>query len=441
MEEKRKEASTTTRKNPDSTTKDKITKRQGNTLSEDLTNPEETSQSVEGVRGQQDGHTNNNKEIEMSIDKETMDELLLISREYNIAREKEESKQQEYDQENVQDRESIASKKTLRNHNRNNQSEEESIASSNEYQDFKIEDDENTVDSSNSTQYNKQASDKQIPPRCIRYQLGINLTQMDIKLLQKEFEGSKEKTSTSIDTFTRIREHLKELITEIKNLDRHAQIISWKDAKTYNVLEGITDNLPSTAAGLGQFFEGMRLKRDHGRQHLRFRLHASKNANRLEAQLSEWARLSNYSFYRCIIQAEHSPPIGWLLYSSQCTNTYHLSTYLQRATGFEWSFCLRAITKLDEHEGGKPVQWKDRLRALLVHVPTHKAEVAVTKISNILKAKPHDKDKITQFYKRFLFIQQEQTMALTADYSSNTYLIDKRHTYRQSSQSLSYQLI
>jgi hypothetical protein len=65
------------------------------------------------------------------------------------------------------------------------------VTSSNKYQDFETEDDENTVDSSKSTQYNKQASHKQIPPRCIRYQLGINITQTDIKLLQKEFEGNK----------------------------------------------------------------------------------------------------------------------------------------------------------------------------------------------------------------------------------------------------------
>jgi hypothetical protein len=193
-------------------------------------------------------------------------------------------------------------------------------------------------------------------------------------------------------------------------LDKHAKVISWKDAKTYNVLEGGADELPSTAAGLGQFFEGMRLKREHGRQYLRFRLHASKNPNRLEAQLTEWARLSNYSFYRCVIQAEHSVSIGWLLYSSQYTNTHQLATYLQRMTGFEWGFRLRSITKSDEHEDRKPVQWKDRLKALLVHIPTHKAEVATTKISNLLQAKPPDEDEITQFYQRFLFIQQEQTM-------------------------------
>jgi hypothetical protein len=154
---------------------------------------------------------------------------------------------------------------------------------------------------------------------------------------------------------------LKELITEIKNLDKHAKIISWKDTKTYNVLEGCADDLPTTATGLGQFFEGMRLKREQGRQYLRFRLHTSKNVNRLETQLSEWARLANYSFYRCVVQAEHSIAIGWLLYSSQYTNTYHLSTYLQCITGFEWSFHLGSITKSDEHEDGKPVQWKNGL--------------------------------------------------------------------------------
>jgi hypothetical protein len=347
---------------------------------------------------------------ENTIDQETAYDLVQASTEYNKQEELEAGELQEGIQENFQDGESIASKKTLRNNNINIHSEDEDYVSRNGDQEFESEDDENTVDSSRSTQYNKKASNKQIPPRCIRYQIGIDITHTDIKILQREFEGKKEYKKIVLDVFSRIRDHLIELVKEIKYLDKQAKIISWKNKDTYDVLEGNAEDIPATASGLGQFFEGMRLKREQGRQYLRFRLHASKNANKLEAQISEWARLADYSFYRCVIQAEHSVSIGWLLYSSQYTNTQYLSNYLQRMTGFEWGFRIGSITKSDEHEDGKPVQWKNRMKALLVYVPTHKAEVAVTKISNFLQAKPTEENEVTQFYQRFLFIQPENTM-------------------------------
>jgi hypothetical protein len=45
--------------------------------------------------------------------------------------------------------------------------------------------------------------------------------------------------------------------------------------------------------------------------------------------------------------------IGWLFYSSQYTDTHHLSKYLKRTTGFEWGFKLGSITKSDKKEEGK----------------------------------------------------------------------------------------
>jgi hypothetical protein len=114
--------------------------------------------------------------------------------------------------------------------------------------------------------------------------------------------------------------------------------------------------------------------------------------------------------YRCIIQEEHSTPIGWLFYSSQFTNTQHLSKYLQRETGFEWGFKLGSITKLDEKEDRKAVSWKNRLKAMIVYVPTRKSEVAITKISLLLQAKKAEINQAPLFYQRYLFIQQENTM-------------------------------
>jgi hypothetical protein len=300
---------------------------------------------------------------------------------------------------------SISSKKTVRNTNRHSDSEGSKI----NLDSPESEDDENTVDSSNSTQFNKKPTNRWIPPKSIRYQIGINLAPIDLNSLHKEFEGPNKDGIPSMDTFDRIRTHLQELFAETKKIDKHSKFITWKDTKIYRVLEGYKGQIPNTNAGVSQFFDGIRLKRDQGRQYIRFRLH-SKNEKKMEAELHEWARLSNHSFYRCIIQEEHSTPIGWLLYSSQYTNTQHLSSYLQRETGFEWGFKLGSITKSDEKEDGKPVTWKNRLKAMIVHVPTHKAEVAITKISLLLQAKKAEINQVPLFYQRYLFIQQENTM-------------------------------
>jgi hypothetical protein len=341
----------------------------------------------------------------------TYDDLILDSVKNDIEKEIEEVEYETYLQENCPDNESITSKKTVRNHNRQSSAAQKGHDSDKQMLGTESEDDVNTVDSSKSTQYHKPPSDKEIPPKNIRYQLGITIPPSDIGAIQKEFKGNKEGQSKPIDTFSKICKHIKEFITEMKNLDKRAKIISWKDKKTYNILEGGgTEELPKTAAGLGHFFDGMRLKREHGCQFLRFWLHASKSENRLELQLTEWARLAGHSFYCCVIQEEHSTAIGWLLYSSQYTNTYNLSQYLQQTTGFEWRFKLGSITKSDENIDGKPVQWKDRQKALIVHVPTNKSKVAITKISTLLQAKLIDENQIPLYFQRYLFIQQENTM-------------------------------
>jgi hypothetical protein len=376
----------------------------------------------------EESQTNSNNMIKDDEDRETEDnmkesskktdsgkdtaynDLILDSVENDIEKELEKEEYDEYLQNNCPDGDSITSKQTVRNHNMHRINEEQSYHSYNGTSESESEDDENTVDSSKSTQYHKATSDKEIPPKNIRYQIGITIPPTDIRAIQKEFESNDDKAAKPLDVFSKIRDKLKGFVTEMKNLDKKSKIISWKDKNTYNILEGGADDLPKTAAGLGQFFNGIRLRREHGRQFIRFRLHASKNPNRLEAQLTEWARLAGHSFYRCVIQEEHSTAIGWLLYSSQYTNTYHLSKHLQRITGFEWGFKLGSITKSDENIDGKPVQWKDRQKAQIVHVPTNKAEVAISKISNLLQAKTIDEKQTPLFFQRYLFIQQENTM-------------------------------
>jgi hypothetical protein len=232
---------------------------------------------------------------------------------------------------------------------------------------------------------------------------------LDIKYIQKQFQGSNRDELKRLDTFSRLRVYLIDLYKETQKIDEHSKFISWKDTKRYKVLQGYEDGMPNNSAAVAQFFDGMRLMRTQGRQYLRFRLN-SRNEAKMESALTEWSRLYNHSFYRCIIQEEHLTAIGWLLYSSQYTNTQQLSKYLQNETGFEWGFKLGSITKSDEKEDGKAVLWKNWLKAMVVHVPSHKAEVAVTKISILLQAKKIDKNQTPLFYQRYLFIQQESTM-------------------------------
>jgi hypothetical protein len=219
LEDKDEEKATATMNDqgPGTINKEEVTKQveqveEGDYINKDIiTQPEKCGE-------EQTGTYININEKDTLIDEETVKELIQMSKEYKIQEEKEEATYQNFLQENSQDAESIASKKTLLNNNINNYSDKESITSPNKGQEFEIEDDENTVDSSNSTQYNKKASDKEVPPRCIRYQIGINISKTDIQTLQKEFENSRENSVTSTDTFSKIRDHLKELIMEIKKL-------------------------------------------------------------------------------------------------------------------------------------------------------------------------------------------------------------------------------
>jgi hypothetical protein len=122
-------------------------------------------------------------------EKKQEDEMILASMENDIEKEINQEEYEEFLQQNCPDEESIASKQTVRNTNTQTDSKENKNYDDTE---FESENEENTVDLSRSTQYNKIPLNKEIPPKCICYQIGINLERVDIQALQKEFEGLKK---------------------------------------------------------------------------------------------------------------------------------------------------------------------------------------------------------------------------------------------------------
>ena len=76
--------------------------------------------------------------------------------------------------------------------------------------------------------------------------------------------------------------------------------------------------------------------------------------------MKDWARAIGYAFSKCIVQAENSANIGWIVYSTQFTDTEYLKKYLQDQTRVlyprvevDWGFKIAAVTKTDIFKDGK----------------------------------------------------------------------------------------
>ena len=89
--------------------------------------------------------------------------------------------------------------------------------------------------------------------------------------------------------------------------------------------------------------------------------------------MNSWMRLHANSFSKCILQSETSTNIGWLVYSTQYTDTETLRKRLVELTKFEWGFKLMAVTNSDKEE-----KWLNWLRAVGIYVPTACKDFAIT---------------------------------------------------------------
>ena len=192
-------------------------------------------------------------------------------------------------------------------------------------------------------------------------------------------------------------------------------------------------DMTDDAETLQSFFEGLNLKRKAGRIYIRFRFH-SKNQDLTYQLLKNWSQANGHRLSQCIIQAESSTNIGWLVYSSQYTDVKNLQKLIYDEINIEVGFKLGAITASDiwiNKEEGKKTEWKNRKKALSVHVATQHANAALSGIAKLFEP-TRDISKltrITQLKDKFLFSRPEFTIP------SDQRLRYKKLVNRQSSHS------
>ena len=124
----------------------------------------------------------------------------------------------------------------------------------------------------------------------------------------------------------------------------------------------------------------------------------------IEPKLSKWASVHSYTLYKCIIQAESATTIGWLLYSNNYTDITMLRSKLQAATSFEWGFRYQTITKTDVK-----TDWRKRLKAISLVVPSIHAEIATYVASEMFYQKP-TVNRLRDYEDCFAFVEPEYMM-------------------------------
>ena len=297
------------------------------------------------------------------------------------------------------------------------------------------EDEVNTINSDKTShKLNKEQLNKIHELPAIRYMFNFNMEEINMKQLKADYEGHnipKEET----DPISRIRKILRSLYGQLQSIDIHAKVVPWgknKEGKGY--LNKDLDNFPSDPVDIATFFEGFNPRRKSGRIYIRFQFY-STNQQRAFSQLEMWSSLHGYGLKQCIIQAESSSNIGWLVYSSQFTDIDHLKQYMEKKTNFEWGFKLGAITQsdaLEDNDKQKRTEWKNRKKAISVHVPTAKKNIASTKIAEVFEPlSSHEKlfNKIPSFTHRFLFTPSENSMPDADSAKAYKKLVSRHHTH------------
>lgn len=262
------------------------------------------------------------------------------------------------------------------------------------------EDDINTIASDQTSHFNKKTeANKQVPPRCVRYQVSFVLSDVDNELLAQEFKGN-EVTDNQLCTLSRVRKVMIDFYTQMRKVDPDSLIISWKEENTFQVINEDPNLMPDDPVSFSSFFQGFRPKVKNGKIFLRVRIHSKLSDQKVLDKMDVWCLLHEIRFNPCIIQSEHSSIAGWILYSSQYTDVSFLAQYLEARSGSEWGFKVGPVTKSDSTE-----DYRERVKALLVYLPTEKVEVAESTLSRIFEINPNA--TVPVFTDRFIYMQPE----------------------------------
>ena len=260
--------------------------------------------------------------------------------------------------------------------------------------DLEEEDTDNTVNSGKTTTIGKRNLDKVILPRMIRYQLMLTPFK---KASQDDYDEEENFAS-------KVRDMLILLGNELKQANKDAKIVSWRNKKTFTYLN--FEEFPEETPEIAKYFQGMRAKvKGDRRVYIKFALHIPNGPfSCIEKEMHNWAKLYNYSVTRCIIQSDNAEFIGWICSSSYYTEVDLIRRVLEKSSDFEWGFKMIAVTDNDKH-----LQWSKRLKALGAYVPSDSANVAINIITKVMEA-----EESTSFYleyiEKFLFVPPKSSL-------------------------------
>ena len=258
------------------------------------------------------------------------------------------------------------------------------------------EDEVNTVSSDKTSRVTRKNGNKLILPKFTRYQMMILLDQGEASEMSVLDDKDKDKSPSQ-----RIREFLVQFVAQTKKADKDSKIMSWKTDSNFTYMD---DSLSNDIAEISRYFNGYRknFKADK-RVYLWVAIHTPNSESRLRANLVEWMRLYGYIINKCIIQAESSTCIGWLVYSSQHTDTEIIKELLTNESNFEWGFKMVSVTEADSN-----LPWLQRARAVGIYVPTPFKDIAVNIVGKAFEASMDSQVNVPDLTDKFLFMEPER---------------------------------
>ena len=272
------------------------------------------------------------------------------------------------------------------------------------------EDDINTTNSDNTSVFTSPSEMNRIlAPINLRMQIIFTLDSLESSQLLETVEEPSSTSTTNQQqqsrqetNLSRIRAPIQAMYAFLKTKHPETRFLRWSDNKDFATLPNEEEQIPTDLATLSLYFDGIRPKQSYGRVYIRFRVHHN-DVHMIGTELESWAFSKGYQISRCLIQSENSSPIGWLLYSSQYTDTETLCQKLFRMTGFEWGMRIGAVSKADSSK-----QFKDRVKAQIIYVPTECDMIASAKASMIFSSTVQK--EVLQPEDKYIFVHQENRL-------------------------------
>ena len=281
------------------------------------------------------------------------------------------------------------------------------------------EDDTNTVSSDQTShRFSKKMMKKVQPPKSTRYQLILNLKQKDITELENLIKGEKPleiQDDEGNETYLVLRRHVMWVYNEMIQLNQNIALVTWGNGEFKMIRPKSDEEFPTEPELLAKFFEGILVRRLKGRIYIKLRVYypGENESSWAASVLARCQTKDGWSFYRCLIQAPSMKNIGWIVNSTNHTDKDHLKRYMESKSDFEWGFRLGPVSSADLR-----IQYKYRVKALTVNVPSDKAEYAISMMNKNFKAVDEDSPEANTrptWTRSYIYVESERDLSANPD--------------------------